>query len=128
MFMVGAQQLYLFFPFHKRHEIGIQSFTLHEANMTYNNEPNMNGCWGQYGARCKRAKGGWLKEIDLRVHSSFESAKTICFGLSNILCLGSALPRCQQGKIGTQSFSYTLPYMILETKKELTVGMVRFHS
>jgi hypothetical protein len=67
-------------------------------------------------------KGIWLKEIDLHVHSSFESVKTILFW-----SLGSALPRCQ-GKIGTQSFSYTLPYTILNTKKELTIGMVWFHS
>jgi len=43
----------------------------------------------------------------------------------------SALPRCQ-GKIGTQkAFSYTLPVhdsQHQERKKELTIGMVRFHS
>jgi hypothetical protein len=64
--------LSFFFSFHRRHEIGIQSFTLHETNMTYNTEPNMHGCWGQYGCEVQSAnvqKGiDWKKLIFGFIH------------------------------------------------------------
>jgi hypothetical protein len=138
MFMVGAlTTFYLFVSFHKRHEIGIQSFTLHETNMTLQHRTKHARLLGTI--RCEVQKSKHAKRGLIQRNWSFLCSFIIweCKDKFRVLVslifvprFFSALPRCQ-GKIGTQkAFSYTLPVhdsRHQERKKELTIRMVRFH-
>jgi hypothetical protein len=146
MFMVGAQQLFIF-SFPSTRDMKLESKASLYIRQTWHTTPNQT-CkvvgtkharllGGRYGVRCKRAnmqKRGLIERnwclcsfIIWECKDEFRVLVSLIF----VPRFFYALPRCQ-GKIGTQKAFPTLcPYTILDNKKErkeLTIGMVRFHS